>query len=77
MKTAISIPDKIFNSAEKLAKRMRKSRSELYTQAISSYIAKHEEDQITARLDEVYASEASSLEPSFAAMQSKTIKERW
>lgn len=33
MKTAVSIPDNIYTSAEKLAKRLGKSRSQLYTQA--------------------------------------------
>lgn len=77
MKIAVSIPDQVYNSAEKLAKHLRKSRSELYAQAISSYLAKYEEDQVTAKLDEVYASEPSSLESSLIAMESKTVKERW
>ena len=78
MKTAISIPDKVFNSAEKLANRLGKTRSQLYAQAISSYIARHQTDDITKKLDEVYASENSKLDPELRMMQSVTIfKEQW
>ena len=37
MKTAISIPDDIFVTADRLAKRMRKSRSQLYSDAVAEY----------------------------------------
>lgn len=78
MKTAISIPDKVFDSAEKLANRLGKTRSQLYTQALSSYIAKHKTDDVTKKLDEVYASEASVLDSGLNTMQSLSIpKEVW
>ena len=73
MKTAISIPDKVFDSAEKLASRLGKTRSELYTQAISSYIAKHKTDDVTKKLDEVYAAESSVLDPDLNTMQSLSL----
>ncbi len=47
MKTAISIPDKVFAEAELLAKRLKKSRSQLYSEAVSAYIARYDEDAIT------------------------------
>jgi predicted transcriptional regulator len=47
MKTAISIPDKVFAAAERLAKRLKKSRSQLYTEAIREYAARHDPDEIT------------------------------
>ena len=51
MKTAISIPKDIFDKAERLAKRARKSRSQLYCEAISEYVARHSPDEITETLD--------------------------
>lgn len=39
MKTAVSIPNDVYNSAEKLASRLGKSRSQLYTQALDNYIS--------------------------------------
>lgn len=78
MKTAISIPDKVFDSAEKLANRLGKTRSQLYTQAISSYLAKHKTDDITKKLDEVYSSENAALDPNLNRMQSHSLpKENW
>jgi metal-responsive CopG/Arc/MetJ family transcriptional regulator len=38
MNTAISIPDPIFETAERLAQTLRISRNELYTRALSTYI---------------------------------------
>jgi hypothetical protein len=78
MKTAISIPDKVFNSAEKLASRLGKTRSQLYSQAISSYVARHQTDDVTKRLDEIYASQSSKLDAELGTMQSLTVpKEQW
>lgn len=78
MKTAISIPDKVFNSAEKLANRLGKTRSQLYAQAISSYVARHQTDDVTKKLDEIYASENSKLDSELSMMQSFAIfKEQW
>jgi hypothetical protein len=51
MKTAISIPKDVFEKAERLAKRARKSRSQLYCEAIREYVARHSPDEITEALD--------------------------
>lgn len=54
MKTAVSIPDPVFRSAELLAKRLRKSRSRLYAEAVADYVARHDPDALRAALDEAY-----------------------
>ena len=54
MKTAISIPDSDFASGEKLRKRLRMSRSELYTRALKELVARYKEHPITRRLNAVY-----------------------
>jgi predicted transcriptional regulator len=59
MKTAVSVPDVVFQRAEKLAKRLRKSRSQLYSEALADYVARHDPATITAALDDLYASEDS------------------
>ena len=41
MKTAISVPDNVFADAERLAKRLNKSRSQLYSEAVAEYTARH------------------------------------
>jgi predicted transcriptional regulator len=56
MKTAISVPDEIFENAERLAKRLKRSRSELYSRALAEYLARHATDQVTEAMNEVLAS---------------------
>jgi predicted transcriptional regulator len=53
MKTAILLPKDVFEKAERLAKRARKSRSQLYCEAIREYVARHSSDEITEALDRV------------------------
>jgi predicted transcriptional regulator len=51
MKTAISLPDAVFRDAERLAKRLKKSRSKLYMEAVAEYVARHEPEAITEALN--------------------------
>lgn len=53
MKTAISLPKDVFEKAERLAKRVRKSRSQLYCEAIREYVARHSPDELTEALNRV------------------------
>jgi predicted transcriptional regulator len=55
MKTAISIPDDLFQEADRLAGELKQSRSQLYSRAIREYVARHSPDKVTAALDAVYA----------------------
>jgi len=80
MKTAVSIPDRVFESAEKLAARMGVSRSELYARALASLVEKYREDLITEKLNEIYGpgGEVSSLEPDVVSLQSHSLRlEKW
>ncbi|HEV8229926.1 MAG TPA: hypothetical protein VGQ86_08215 [Candidatus Limnocylindria bacterium] len=54
MKTAISLPEEIFVRAERLARRLKKSRSKLYSDAIAEYLARHDRDVIVDKLNEVW-----------------------
>ncbi len=73
MKTAISIPDDLFDSADELARRMGMSRSRLYAEAVSEYVAKHRDQDITRRLDEVYGEVDSGLPESIRSAQGRSI----
>lgn len=80
MKTAISIPDRVFQSAEQLAARLGVSRSELYSKALAALIEKHRDDLIKARLDEVYGPGEidSLLEPELEALQRRSLaRNKW
>jgi hypothetical protein len=53
MKTAVSLPDDLFRAAERQAKRARKSRSQLYAEALSEYLARHAPDEVTEAMNRV------------------------
>jgi predicted transcriptional regulator len=55
MKTAVSIPDEVFQGAERLARRTKKSRSQLFSDAVREYVARHAPDEVTVAMDEVCA----------------------
>ena len=76
MKTAVSIPDKIFRQAEKLAKRLGISRSQFYAEAIEKRVKEQTSSEITRRLNEVYPKGAGSeLDPELAAYQTRKLRE--
>jgi metal-responsive CopG/Arc/MetJ family transcriptional regulator len=76
MKTAVSIPDHIFRAAEELAARWGISRSQLYAKALDAMVGKHQDQVVTARLNEIYGPERenSSLDPILAELQQRTLK---
>lgn len=53
MKTAISLPDVLFRAAERHARSSRKSRSQLYAEALAEYLARHSPDEITEAMNKV------------------------
>jgi metal-responsive CopG/Arc/MetJ family transcriptional regulator len=78
MKTAISIPDSVFQSAENLAQRLGLSRSELYVQAVNEYINTHRYQSVKKKLNEVYDSIDSEMEEDVSSMQFRSIpRENW
>ncbi len=78
MKTAISIPDKVFDSADALARKLKLSRSELYTKAIEEFVTEHAHISVREKLDQVYATEPSNLDPAVIRAQSAAIgREDW
>jgi metal-responsive CopG/Arc/MetJ family transcriptional regulator len=74
MKAAVSIPDPVFEAADKLAQRMGVSRSRLYSVALQRFVQEHDDEAITAKLNEVYATEASDLDPVLQSIQSRSVK---
>jgi len=78
MKTAISIPDHIFQSAEIMAHHLAISRSELFTKAISEYLEAHKYQDVTESLNQIYTELSSSLDEELVSMQLDSIdKEIW
>jgi metal-responsive CopG/Arc/MetJ family transcriptional regulator len=55
MKTAISIADDIFASAEKFAKRTNRSRSQVFSDALKEYPTRHTAVEVTEAMNRVCA----------------------
>ncbi len=78
MKTDISLPDPIFEAAEALARQLGMSRSELYTEALKSYLQRYNRERILAKLNEVYSEQSSDLDPVMGTMQFMSLpQESW
>ena len=75
MKTAISIPDSVFQAAEKHAKRMRKSRSQLFSEAMVEYLERHTPDEVTRRMNETLES-IGDFDNSFIRKASQNLLRR-
>ena len=75
MKTAISIPDDVFLSAERLARRTRKSRSQLFSDAVREYVARHATDEVTEAMNRVCDEVGAAADP-FVSRATRRILER-
>ena len=53
MKAAVSIPDEVFAEGERLARRLRTSRNQLYARALADFVVQHEDDKVTAAMNHV------------------------
>ena len=73
MKTAISIPDPVFEEAEELARRLGTSRSALYTRALAAFLEAHRTEDVTARMNRVCAEIDTSADPVLTRMQALSM----
>lgn len=78
MKTAISLPDELFEAADALARKLGLTRSRLIAEALADYVAKHRTSRVTERLDAVYATEAAAVPEPLRRAQKKVLrKSEW
>ena len=78
MKTAISVPDDLFRTAEAAARRLRVSRSKLYATALAEFLERRQANAVTERLNEVYTRRPAKLDPALNRAQLRSIqKESW
>ena len=75
MKTAVSIPDEIFEKAERLAERERRSRSAVYSAALREYVARHAPDDVTDAMNRV-CDAVDGESDAFVAAASRRVLER-
>jgi hypothetical protein len=74
MKTAISIPDGVFRAAERYARRARKSRSQLYAEALSEYLVRHAPDEVTEAMNQVVAEITEPVDPFVAVAGTRILR---
>jgi predicted transcriptional regulator len=73
MKTAVSVPDDVFEQAERLAKHLKISRSTLYQRALDEFVARHSPDEVTEALDRVSEAIDTRPEPFMRAAARRTL----
>jgi len=75
MKIAISIPDEVYQGAERLARRAKKSRSRLYGEALKEYLARHAPDEVTDAMNRACAEVGNTQDP-FVSSAARRVLER-
>lgn len=75
MKTAVSIPDDIFEGAERLARRTNRSRSRVFSDALREYLTRHAPDKITETMNLALGAVGETAN-SFVSSASRRILER-
>ena len=73
MKTAISLPEPIFRRAERAARRLKVSRSDLYRRALEAYLSSLDAKEVTASYDAAYAESESGAEERFRRRAARTV----
>jgi len=75
MKTAVSVPDDLYQQAERLARRTRKSRSRLFSDALREYVAHHAPEEVTEAMNRVCANAGQAKNP-FVSSAARRMLER-
>jgi metal-responsive CopG/Arc/MetJ family transcriptional regulator len=75
MKTAVSIPDDVFEKVERFARRANRSRSEVFSAALREYIARHSPDEVTDAINRA-VDEIGDQTDEFVAAASRRVLEK-
>jgi hypothetical protein len=75
VKTAVSIPDEVFAKVERLARRTRKSRSQVFSAALREYVARHAADEVTEAMDRV-VDQLPTQDDAFVTAAGRRVLER-
>jgi hypothetical protein len=78
MKVAISVPNPVFEAGEHLARQLKLSRSQLYSDALAAYLSSRGAVAVTAQLNALYTDAPSRLDESLAKAQGQALgHETW
>lgn len=75
MKTAISIPDHVYAEAERLSRRLKKSRSKVYTEAVTEYLARHDPEAVTEAMNKVCEAVDTRPDQAVSAAAKRTLQQ--
>ena len=75
MKTAVSIPDDVFEKVERFARRTKRSRSEVFSTALREYIARHGPDEVTDAIN-LAVDEIGDQTDDFVAAAARRVLEK-
>ncbi|MFZ2655532.1 MAG: hypothetical protein WAX69_11440 [Victivallales bacterium] len=78
MKTAISIPNDVFETADTFARHKKLSRSALFTKAVTEFLSRHRQEDVTEQLNKVYGKQESALDAVIQGLQISSVsREKW
>ena len=78
MKVAVSIPDPIFEAAEQMAKERNIPRSQVFAEALSTFLELRNSESVTVLLNEIYGRESSKVDDALTKAQFDAINhEAW
>ena len=78
MKTAISVPNEVFELSERLAKKLKVSRSQIFAMGVKKLGEEFDDEEITAKLNEFYSKEKAEIDPVLMKMAALSLpKDEW
>ncbi len=75
MKTAISLPDEVFDSADALAGKLHVSRSKLYSMALEKFIQDNQKEDVTAQINDYIEKHGQPIDQVFLDAGLKDLRE--
>ncbi len=73
MKTVVTIPDAVFERAERFARRAKRSRNQLYSDAVNEYLNRHSGDEITEAMNRVIDTTGGAADPFTSVVSQRTM----
>ena len=75
MKTAVSIPDDVFEQVERFARRAKRSRNEVFSAALREYMARHAPDEVTDAINRA-VDEIGEQQDEFVGVAARRVLEK-
>lgn len=73
----MSLPDPLFEAAERISEQLGLPRSQLYARALEAFVKDHRRVGVKEALEAVYSDQPSELDPLFEDLQAEALREEW